>query len=352
MKQNKIITLLALALMAFASCEKDPTPDTPITPADQHKAYVLSEGNWGGNNSSLGLLTDNGIDNEWFSTNNGRGLGELAQDAIHYGSRIYVVVSGSQKLEVVNAATGKSVKQIDFGQKSPRYILAHEGKLYVTSYDKTVVRIDTTALEIEATCQLSGLQPEQLCLIGNNLYVCNTWENDANGIAHYDNTVSVVDLGTFTETGKLTVGCNPGHIQALDDHRFIVACGGDYDATPAQTLIYDINTHNTQVMTFAASNFARHDNKLYLYSTAYNADWSTTTNFYVMDITSGTVTPILTNFSDALANAYSINVNPADGNIYVSNSVYGANSDLYIFSPQGEKLAQYEAGIFTNKVVF
>lgn len=355
MKHYKLIALMAAALMALASCEKDPTPDNPNTPdppTTQNAAYVLSEGSWGGNNANLSLLTDNGINNEWFAANNNRGLGELGQDAIHYGSRIYVTVSGSEKLEVIDAKTGKSLKQIDFGQKYPRYIAAHEGKLYVTSYDKTVVRIDTAALEIEATCNLSGLQPEQLCVIGNKLYVCNTWENGSDGNATYDNTISVVDLGSFAEERKITVGTNPGKIKAIDSHRFIVSCAGDYADQMAKTLIVDINNDQQTELTVAASNFDVCGSKVYMYATTYDQYWNTTTNFYVMDIATLSPEPILTDYTGELSNAYCINVHPTTHNIYMSNSEYGANSDLYIFSSEGKKLAKYEAGIFTNKVVF
>lgn len=349
MKKRFFLLTLCVAAI-FASCEKDPQPQENGTNIE---AYVLSEGNWGGNNATLGILTsDQGINNEWFTANNGRGLGELAQDAIHYGNRLYVTVSGSEKLEVLDAKTGKSIKQIDFGTRYPRYMAVNGSKVYVTCYDKTVVRIDTAALEIEATCQLSGLQPEQICLIGNNLYVCNTWESASDGSANYDNTVSVVDLESFTEVRKIEVSANPGRIKALDSHRFIVACAGNYDNIPASCWVVDVNDNSKTEVSVAASNFDVCGNTVYMYATSYDATWNTTTDFYTMDINTLAPAKILANYSSELSSAYAINVNPADGKIYVSNSVYGANSDIYIFSAADEKLGQEEAGIFANKIIF
>ena len=75
-------------------------------------AYVLNEGNYGSNNSSLSLLnlTTGSIDNSVFSTANGRGLGDLAQDVVVYGTKAYVTVSGSNTLEVVSLTDNKSTQ--------------------------------------------------------------------------------------------------------------------------------------------------------------------------------------------------------------------------------------------------
>lgn len=348
---KKFLFGLVCAIALFASCEKDPTPD-PQPTGSNIVGYALSEGNWGGNNATITLITTDGAVKNWFADNNNRGLGELAQDIIHYGHRLYVTVSGSGKVEVIDDESGKSLKQIDFGTKYPRYMVAHNGKVYVTSYDKTVSRIDTANLEIEATCRLSGLQPEQLCVIGNNLYVCNCWENGSDGNARYDNTVSVIDLDSFIETDKIEVGTNPGKIKALDDHRFIVACGGNYGDEEAMCMVVDVNNNSKTTLEVAASNFDVCGNTVYMYATTYDAAWNTTTNFYTMDINTLAPVQILANYSSQLSSAYTMNVNPANGQIFVANSEYGANSDIYIFSPAGEKMRQEEAGIFTNKVAF
>lgn len=339
----------------FAACEKEPQENPTDVENNKIIGYALSEGAWGGNNSSITLITEDGAEANWFAKNNGRGLGELAQDIIHYGSHLYVTVSGSGKVEVIDAKSGKSVKQIDFGTKYPRYMVAHEGKIYVTSYDKTVTRIDTTSMEIEATCTLSGLQPEQLCIVGENIYVCNCYETGADGNAVYDSTISVVSLATFTEVEKITVSCNPGKIKAIDNHRFIVSCAGNYNDlvnSPAKTIVVDVNTREAHEIEVAASNFDVCDNTVYMYATSYDEHWNTTTNFYTMNINTLSTTPILQNYKSELSNAYSINVNPDSKQIFVANSEYGANSDVFIFSPSGEKLRQVETGIFNNKVVF
>ena len=347
-----ILTVSLLAILVLAGCKKEPKP---VDPTDSSSpVYLLSEGSWGGNDAEISLL-DRNSDNvtlDWFSSANGRGIGDLAQDLIHYGSRLYATVHSSNTIEVINPSTGKSIKQINMGQRGPRYIVPHNGKIYVSCYDKTVVRIDTTSLEIEASCPLSGMQPEQLCILGDNLYVCNCWQYDANGDAIYDSTVSVVNLNSFTETGKITVGQNPGRIKVLDNHRLIVVCAGDYYNNPATTFILDIDNGTQQPLPVAATNLDIYNNTIYLYNTSYDEHWTPSANFYCVNATTLQTTPILQNYSQTLSNAYGINVDPSNGNLYICNSPYTANADVYTFRPDGTEIRHVEGGILSSKVVF
>ena len=350
--KNNIITLLFLAAALFAACKKEPVPDTPST--STAPAYLLNEGSWGGNDAGISLLDLNSdkVEINWFRNNNGRGIGDLAQDLIHYGGKLYASVHTSNTIEVINPATGKSLKQIDMGTRGPRYLASHNGKVYVSCYDKTIVRIDTASLAIEASCPLSGMQPEQLCIIGDTLYVCNCWQYDANGTSVFDSTVSVVDINTFSETRKITVAKNPGRIKAIDSHRFIVACAGDYGNSPAQTLIVDLSNGRQQPLSVPATSFDIADNTLYLYQTTYDAQGRPAAVFYKVDLATLQATPILQQHAADLQYAYGINIDPASGNLYICNSPYNANADLYTFQPDGTLVRKVEGGILASKVVF
>ncbi len=354
MKQH-IIPLLLLSVILVTGCKKEPKPDTPVTPdTTSTPAYLLSEGSWGGNDAGISLvdLNTGSIVLDWFEAANGRGIGDLAQDLVHYGNRLYATVFTSNTLEVIDPSTGRSIKQIDMGNRGPRYIAPKDGKIYVSCYDKTIVRIDTLSLAIEATCPLSGMQPEQLCVIGNNLYVCNSWQYDANGSSVYDSTISVVNLASFSETSLISVGRNPGRIKAIDDHRFIVSCTGDYGQHPAQTLIVDINSNTQTPLPVAATNFDLYGNTLYYYRTSYDAQYLPTASIYKLDLNTLQPEPILQDFWSSLPYAYSINVQPSTGNLFVCNSPYTSNADLYIFSTEGTLLHKVEGGILSSKVVF
>lgn len=338
-----------LIVLSFCACNKpeEPQPD----PAAIHLAYILNEGVWGGNNAEISVLDSNGIVNDWFSRTNGRGLGDVAQDMIHYGSKLYVSVYMSNTVEVVDAATGKSVEQIDMGQRGPRYMAVHEGKVYVTCYDRSVVRIDTATLSIEASCPLSGMQPEGICEVGGKLYVCNSWQYDDNGNSVYDNTLSVVDIATFTEVDKIEVAVNPNKIRRLDDYTIVVACMGDYVSAEPTTLLVNVADHSVKQFDVAASNLDVKDGIIYCYSITYDADWNQTAQFYRVEAGSVTPQPILSEYAGKLSQAYGISVHPTTGDLYVTTASYGSNSDLFIFS-EGKEIRSEEAGIYASKVIF
>ena len=168
--KNNIITMFLLAATLFAACKKEPVPDTPST--STAPAYLLNEGSWGGNDAGISLIDLNSdkVEINWFRNNNGRGIGDLAQDLIHYGGKLYASVHTSNTIEVINPATGKSLKQIDMGTRGPRYLASHNGKVYVSCYDKTTIHNDTATLANKASCPISGMQPEQSNTIRHTPY--------------------------------------------------------------------------------------------------------------------------------------------------------------------------------------
>ena len=74
-----------------------------------------------------------------------------------------------------------------------------------------VAKVDLNSLQVVDTCDV-GYQPEEMVVVGNKLYVANS---GGYRVPNYDNTVSVIDLNTFTEIKKITVGINL-HRMAID----------------------------------------------------------------------------------------------------------------------------------------
>lgn len=83
-----------------------------VEPIGDGNAIVLNEGNWSGNNSSLSKvnLTTGVVSNNIFSAANGRGLGDVAQDVVIYGTKAYITVSFSNTIEVMSLADYTSVQ--------------------------------------------------------------------------------------------------------------------------------------------------------------------------------------------------------------------------------------------------
>ena len=184
-----------------------------------------------------------------FKAANGRVLGDTPQNAVVYGSKMYIAVYQSNLIEVVDRVSLKSLKTIPFdaseGQE-PRFVLAHEGKVYASMYNGYVQRIDTLSLSIDGAVKV-GPNPEEMCVAYDYLYVANSdGMNYQNGYAD-GCTVSKIALGSFSEEKKINVGINPTKM-ASDGNNVYVITMGDYSAANPATLRQIVNDNTVNAI--------------------------------------------------------------------------------------------------------
>jgi YVTN family beta-propeller protein len=319
--------------------------------------YILSEGLFNMNNSTLGSynLNTGELISDIFLAANNRGLGDTANDLGLYGSKLYVVVNVSSQVEVLNAKTGKSISRIpmfnDNGvAREPRYIEFYNGKAYVCSFDGTEAKIDTASLQIESVVKC-GKNPDGICVANNKLYVSNS---GGLSFPNYDNTVSVIDLASFTEIKKITVATNPGKIHADSAGDVYVVSRGN-SGTNQYQLQRISSVTDELVQTFndiKALNFSIHNDTAYI----YNYDFATQSCWVkVFDCKAEKV--ISDNFitdGTKLSTPYGVDINPANGDIYLTDAKsYTVLGDVLCFNKQGRlKFKLPGIGLNPNKVVF
>ena len=150
-----------------------------------------------------------------------------------YKGRLYIVVNGSHKVEVLDAATARRIGQVDIN--SPRYIVFEGNNAYVSSYvggdgnNGSVVRFDINTLAVNGKVSV-GLQPEEMAIDGTNLYVANS---TLISTGEYDNTVSVVDIKNMAKTGSIDVDINMHHLRIDSYGHMWVSSRGNYYDVPA-----------------------------------------------------------------------------------------------------------------------
>lgn len=342
------------ALLLLVSCEKENNGNDTPNPEGTVSALILNEGSWGSNNSSLTAIDiEEGevVSADWFSAKNGRGLGDVAQDMIAYGSKVYATVTFSNSLEVIDTKSGVS-QRVDMGNRKPRYIAADGGKLYITCYNPcSVVRIDTVTLTIEATCPLGNFQPEGIAISGGNAFVASSNISDAAGNYSYDDKLYVIDLATFDNPSAITVGCNPQEVMEITDGKLIVNYWGDYGAQPAGSALVDATTLAVTQTGQALTKMAIFNGKAYGYSTTYDANYNQTVSYKTIDA-NGTVVDFPFTFSIP-ENPYGITLNPANGDIYImTDGNYTAKGTVFCYSQTGDLRFMLEAGMLPKKAVF
>ena len=364
MMKYKYLILFVFGLLIHACddiTDKDSPEDNEGSNTETGTAgiYVLSEGLFNLNNSTLMFhsLKNGQTDTDYFRSKNHRGLGDTANDMAIYGSKLYIVVNVSSQIEVIDRASGLSLKRIPVlnengSSRQPRYIAFHKDKAYVCSFDGTVARIDTTSLEIEEYATV-GRNPDGICVQGDKLYVSNSGGLDWDGIG-VDNTVSVVSTEPFKEIKKIQVGYNPGRIRADNyGHVYVATRGKDISAGDYNFVQIDTRTDEVkQIYDEKVMNFAINDQLAYLYNFNYTTQDS---QIKVFNLQTGTTLreDFITDETE-INTPYGIYVNPYSGNIYITDAYnYLVRGDVLCFNPQGKLIYRLtNIGQNPNTVVF
>lgn len=341
------ITLLATTL---GSCEKEEAKND--TPVHHPKALVLNEGNMGSNNASLSAIDiDNAlIDNGWFQNANNRKLGDQAQDILAYGSKVYVTVTESNTLEVIDPVTGIATQK-SIGTLKPRNIAAHDGKLYITCYNPPcVVCIDTATLTIQATCLLRSYCPEGIAIAQGKAFVAGAYHKDNYNLL--DNRVYVIDLSTFDTLPSIVAGSNNNRMEKFDDNAILVSHGNGTAASPNGSFIVNTVTRAVTTVACGFTKMSAYNGKIY----GFDAPYGGAPNFTVVNSDGTTEAfpfqPALEGLEQS-ENPYGIQINPTNGDIYITtDGAYRVPGDIYCFRPDGTLRFKMEAGMFPTKVVF
>ena len=342
--------LLLFSLVAgFTACGNE--NDVPETPAGGESStnvcYVLNAGDWKSSNSSLTRYDlSNGVTvPNYFEFQNGRCLGNTANDILVHGSKMYIAVSGESTIEITSL-DAKSINQIKCAGQ-PRYLAADGDKVYVTYYDGNVARIDTTSLEVDAMVEV-GRNPEQLAVYNGNLYVANSGGMDYNTEVGYDKTVSVVDLATFAEVEKIEVVCNPAVVVSCNEGVFVASYGNYYDIP---STLQCISPDGSVAVVGECSNMTElcyNGGRLYGFFSEYDEYWNSTTTY----LSYGVVDKIVDSpwiKESFLPTPYKVCA--AGEYVCVTSSDYMNDGDTYLYDTDGMLVHTIPSGLNPVKVV-
>ena len=371
------ITLLLSCIILLLSCRKEEeivhSTDTNVTEGEQSESnkgfFLLNEGNMGSNKATIDYFDyETGVytKNIYAERNPGvvKELGDVGNDIQIYGDKLYAVINCSHFVEVMDVNTAKHITQISI--PNCRYLAFKDRYAYVSSYAGPVLidpnarlgyvaKVDTVTLQVVDTCTV-GYQPDELVVVGNKLYVANS---GGYRVPNYDNTISVIDLETFTEIKKIEVAINLHRLE-LDKYGYLyVSSRGDYYYTPSKTFIIDTKTDQVikTLNLLPNTEMTLCGDSLYIYST----EWSYLTNsntisYAIYDVAKHkTVTRnfITDGTEKEIAIPYGIAVNPETKEFFVTDAKdYVTPGTLYCFNPDGTKKWSVTTGDIPAHFVF
>jgi len=160
----------------------------------------------------------------------------LGSDVFCYPNQIvvrdtlaYVIVSGTDEIQIINLKTESTVGWITFSPSSNPYWMSflNDQYLYVTlMVDNRLAKVDVISRQVVKTVPV-GLSPEGVLLFDDKIYVAitaydyNTWSWGQGKVAVYDTEVDAV-------VAEILVGKNPQFLDFDRQGRIHVVCTGNY----------------------------------------------------------------------------------------------------------------------------
>lgn len=386
--QNFGKVVLAIALVAAAGCRKEDTlrflPGENGEPSDYEVVdaavdasaepsgiYLVNQGNQGSNKARLDFLNfHNGFYiRDVFTEYNPevvKGLGDTGNDVQVYKGKVFVVVNGSHKVEIMDAYSMKRLAQVDV--PNSRFIAFDGNSAYVTSYvakDKEALKTQKGALyridldTYKVTGQVTvGYQPEQLVIRDGKAYVANS----GGYVAGYDNTVSVVDLKSMKVEYDIEVAVNLALMLVDAEGTIWVSSQGNYSDV-SSTLNYLVKKGDKYELggsvNVPVSSMALAGDKIYVIGSTYtntNGTWALTTTYNIVNVKTRKLESgsFITDGTESdIATAFTVTVNPGNGDIYVTDAKdYVSSGTLHCYTGSGKHKWSVRTGDIPARIAF
>jgi YVTN family beta-propeller protein len=245
MKIRFLLSGIASLALLIAACGKDSDSPVSSVPTSSNVVYIINEGNFQRNNSELSVfLPDSGIVyNNVFKSVNGVELGDVGNSMIERNGKVYLVINGSNKIEVIDAATRVRTSTIQCqAGGSPRYVaFDSKGRMFVSNlYRNSVSQFNETDGSLVREISV-GMNPEQILADGTTLYVANSGFGTGRSL-------SVINTETGTVKKDIPVSDNPVYLSRLDATHALLLCVGAYndfndpnDDTPGRLYTIDLS---------------------------------------------------------------------------------------------------------------
>ncbi len=360
-----VLPSLSLAIVSLlpllSSCERDEVMidivETQVTTpvyTEVEGFYLLNEGNMGGNKSTLDYF--NAREGVYYKNiyaernpNVVKELGDVGNDLLIYGSKLYAVINCSHKVEVMNVDDATRITKIDI--PNCRYAVGKGGYVYVSSYvgpvqiDPTapkgaVFKVDTLSMEIVGSVEV-GYQPEEMTIVGNRLYVANS---GGYRVPNYDNTVSVIDLDDFTLCDVIVIDESANFHRLEHDRkgRLWLSSRGNYygDFNSDLYVVDPVGKQVIKDMDIPVSDMWADDGMLYVISTEWSyVTGENTVSYAKIDMDNMKVVDrniIKDGTDEKIKVPYGIAVDPVTKDFYVTDAKsYVVSGTLYCFDKDG-----------------
>lgn len=348
MKINKLILTAIAGSLFFVSCSDDDSNENTPSGAYDNGMLITNQGNFGQSNATISFLSEGLVleNNIFAAVNPTHILGDTAQDIGFKDDLAYIVMNGSNEIEIVNRYTFAHVATIGEGLDNPRYIAFSNNKAFVTNWGDGGVTSDdyVAVINLSSNTVTSEIPvaegPERILEEDGKLYVSHK------GGYGYGNTITVINGSSNAIVTTIAVGDVPNTMEE-EDGKLYVMCEGKPSwaptpETPGSLVVINLS-NNTVTSTLAftgtshPSNLVIEDDKIYftegsdIYTMAKNA----------------TALPSAPLFTTTEQGVYGVSAFAVEDNrIYVGDAGnFNSNGKVYVYSLTGGTPQTFTVGI-------
>jgi len=348
MNKFKLVSLLFISILVFNSCTSEEVEPLGVY---ENGFFVLNEGGFMAGNAGITYISNDylTIEQHVFKNVNVVDLGDTAQSIFMYENKAYIIINGSNKIEVVNRYTMEQITTIiGSGINNPRYMVAHNGKGYISNWGSAFDGTDdfVSVIDLDSDTLISmisvGEGPEKLEVVSDYIFVA------LKGGYGFNNQITVLNSTTDMVQTSISVGDIPNSIYADGDDLYVL-CAGKESWTGAESngAFYKINTNTLQVEN--SWNFAISEHPNYLIFDANSFYYHLNGGVYKWDGSS--VLPIV---SETGLSGYYYGMYAKDQKLFTTDAVdYSSEGVLKVFNlNDNTEIQSITTGIIPNGVVF
>jgi len=334
---------LFLLITAIVSCKKiqDKPTGTFLT---GDGVFIIDEGNFRSGNGSLSFYSydSSKVYNDLFSSINGRPLGDVPNSMGILDNKAYIIVNNSGKIEVINKSTLKSIATVN-GLISPRNIsFVNYSKAYITSmYSDSIIILSLKDYSISGYINIRR-SSESIAITGGKAYVAN-WVGGKE--------VMVINTETDEVIDSIEVGVEPESMVTDKNQLLWVLCNGGWMRENFAELI-GINTSIDEIekrFVFPAKLAS---------PSCLQIDGSRETLYYLengvqrMGIAASGL-PTVPFIPQSGSYFYKIGINPANGDVFVTDAVdYQQNGLVIYYNKDGTLVSTHSTDIIPGIMYF
>jgi len=348
---NFRLIYIGLLVFFFSACNKEVQEENKDDFSLSEGLLVLNEGLFQQNNSSISWvdLNSDEVKQDLFLNTNNRLLGDTGNDIQRYGGKVYVVVTTSSTLEIVDAKDFKTIKQIPMHYEGvpqqPRNVVFYGGKAYISSFDGYINVLDTVTNTIVSRIEV-GDNPDHLVVCENQLFVSNSGGLNSPVM---DSTVSSIDLNTNQVSHNYIVGKNPGQLVYDGQDGLYVIKRGNYGSIPSELIYIDLIYQTVENTGIPATSIAKQGNELLVVNFNSMSHDASMARFNCSSKT--IVAQNILNLSNHVETLNGVYPKP-DGSIMVLDAMSYTNQGyVRFFDEQGNYLKSISAGLNPTKIL-